>query len=789
MKIHDLVATYHFFRQLSEIDRTPIWVVAIMLLIVMVWGVRQLYKPGVKITQWDYKWLALLLLLVLPSTHLGRISPFSDAILTSTGALATPIISFFATVPFLAALGFGGLIPAITLAVLTGALQATAMGGDWVLIPIYVCFVVVFGWFSSRTDWKDSKKPVHFPWVNVLLAFACLVPIIFFLQFVIATTYLEQDLMAVIEQSLAMIITLIPSTALSAVACQLLSTFVPDTWQPLKYIKETLTHNPISFAIGQIETLARGQYDSDINLNPRSPSEENFYHSLENLRQALQLRSEAQTRLLSLDPSYYSREGYDLVLSSILRAALGREASSARLILINQLSESTQPAMRLRIGQGDKTRDYAYLDGMIMEKVGQQNRLILTDLKVDQYFGLDPNMPYPQSIVALNLKQDNQSKGILWVGFEKNVWFSQDDIHFYEQLAYRASAVLNTKEQINRVQSDKNWLEAAINSMPEPVFILDNQYKLVFFNPQAESLIDQTYANGHDGKFSFSLPEIKALIQKSRNAGEPISLSFGKDREYHCRAYSVHIDDNTNGNLLVLKDTSSLKKLNAQKSEFFTNISHDLRSPLSLMRGYLTLLQNIGNLSEEQQKYINRIQMNIDNMSRLVSKVLSLELLDEDDPVKYITFDVKELIDETISMLELQAQQRKVSMQTNYSALKNPKLAADRVLMQQAIFNLLENAIKFSNIGGEVLVSVNRDQNWMHFSVTDHGKGIAPLDQPKLFTRFFHVKNEAGYDSRGQGLGLAIAKSVAEKHGGKIEVNSQLGEGSTFSLAIPLRKK
>ncbi len=126
------------------------------------------------------------------------------------------------------------------------------------------------------------------------------------------------------------------------------------------------------------------------------------------------------------------------MLSSILRAALGRQASTARLILQSPAAGNAQVEKRLRLRQGEQTRVYAYLDAMILDKLGRQDQLILSDLKVDQYFGLSSGMPFPQSIAALRLKSEDVTQGILWVGFDQNHWFSQEDIRFYQQLAFRS---------------------------------------------------------------------------------------------------------------------------------------------------------------------------------------------------------------------------------------------------------------------------------------------------------------------------------------------------------------
>ncbi len=582
-------------------------------------------------------------------------------------------------------------------------------------------------------------------------------------------------------------VVLLPSVLLAGLVCQLLETWLGSEWTPMDYVAEWEIRSPIKQTIAQIERLTLGRYDRAISFEVHSPAEAELAKALDDLRENLRLRNDTQSRLLSLDPSHYSREGYDLVLSSILRAALGRDASTARLILLNLAPSNSQVEMRLRLGQGEQTRVYAYLDAMILDKLGSQDQLILSDLKVDQYFGLSSGTPYPQSIAALRLKSEDMTQGILWVGFDENHWFSQEDIRFYQQLAYRASAVLNAKEQYGRMQNEKSILSAALESLPEAVIVLDNAGNIAFANAAAWQLMESDRQR-ETKQVSIQEAFPAAAVEAGKN---PISKTFvvqAKARDFEVETVPLDPLSGMSGKMLVFTETSAQKRQNAQKNEFVTNISHELRSPLSHIRGYLNLLENIGNLSDEQEKFIDRIKLSIEYMSRLVSKVLSLDMLDAGEGVKFTSFDVKEMIDEALALLELQATQRKVNLRTNFSGLKNPRFSADRLLLHQAVFNLVENAIKYSPIGGDVLVSTVKDGSKLSISVQDHGKGIAPLDHPKLFTRFFHVEEADSLESRGQGLGLAIVKSIADKHGGTIKVHSQLGEGSTFTLEIPVRK-
>lgn len=282
--------------------------------------------------------------------------------------------------------------------------------------------------------------------------------------------------------------------------------------------------------------------------------------------------------------------------------------------------------------------------------------------------------------------------------------------------------------------------------------------------------------------------KLLGYLGKTRKGTEPETLQLDGGKTYEVLRYLLEGNQDNRGELILLRDTSWVHEINTQKNEFVSNISHDLRAPLWLMKGHTKLLSNIGKLNPEQRKYVEKIDAGIDTMTSLVDKVQSLERLDGDELLMYKRFDLQETIDDAIKLLSVQAQQKKISLNVDFGGLKSPYISADQVMVQQALYNLIENAIKFSPRGESVLISAERDTSWMHITVKDNGKGIAPLDQPKLFTRFFHVDDDLTYENRGQGLGLAIVKSVADKHGGNVSVKSTLGEGSTFYLDLPLHK-
>lgn len=766
-----------------------IWILPALLMIVTGLAIWKLQKWDFRYSFCELKWFIFLALLVFPLSFLN-FKPFDGQLLTLSGETAQPIVMVLSALPIFLAVGLVGPLPAVILGIGTGLVQYLRLDQDPMVMFFYAGLAIAFSWILAReksqwhSDWKQHIV------MRVVWSFLLSVSIIILTQFTHALIYSERSIVVILEQILTLVVSHVPGVSISSLIVWGFVYWLNSDWHPKDFIKAFPSTNTFDRVMERIQELINGDYEEQIPPAVLSGYEKALFMALEKLRANLQTRNDTQARLLSVDPSHYSKEGFDLVLSSILRAALTRDASSARLILLDKSPESRRGETRLRLGQGENTRLYAYLDMLIIEKIGDQDQLILSDLKVDQYFGLTSGTPHPQSIAALQLRGKGNSQGVLWVGFEQNHWFDQEDIQFYQQLAYRASAALSTKEQFSKVQNDINWLSQAFNAFSDPILVLDNKGQVQFSNKAANEISDHGEAliGKKDGAVRVANEKLQGILNKDKKSSKDKALVFDGNKSFDVLRFPLEGDLEQQAEVVMLRDTSWLQELNTQKNEFVSNISHDLRAPLWLMKGHTKLLSNIGKLSTEQLKYVGKIDAGIDTMIRLVDKVLNLERLDGDGLLVYTTFNIQDTIDETLKLLGVQAQQKKISLNVDYGGLKTPNISADQIMVQQALYNLIENAIKFSPRGESVLVSAERDSSWMHISVKDNGKGIAPLDQPKLFTRFFHVDDDMAYENRGQGLGLAIVKSVADKHGGNVSVKSTLGEGSTFYLDLPLHK-
>jgi len=222
------------------------------------------------------------------------------------------------------------------------------------------------------------------------------------------------------------------------------------------------------------------------------------------------------------------------------------------------------------------------------------------------------------------------------------------------------------------------------------------------------------------------------------------------------------------------------------KSEFVSTVSHDLRSPLTLMRGYATMLEMAGSLNDQQKNYAKMIVHGVDNMAKLVNNLLDLGRIDFGVGLQVESSPVLDVLERVTGSLQMQAKEKQISLGVEIPKDMPNVIQADQALLHQALYNLVENALKYTPEGGEVTVHLQTSASALTFAVQDSGIGIPKSDMPRLFEKFYRGTNREALAERGTGLGLAIVQSIAERHGGKVWVESELGKGSIFYLQIPV---
>jgi signal transduction histidine kinase len=204
------------------------------------------------------------------------------------------------------------------------------------------------------------------------------------------------------------------------------------------------------------------------------------------------------------------------------------------------------------------------------------------------------------------------------------------------------------------------------------------------------------------------------------------------------------------------------------------------------MRGYATMLETAGDLNEQQKGYVRMIVQGVENMSRLVNNLLDLGRIDFGVGLHVENVPVLDIIERVTGSLQMAARSKSIALSVELPRDLPHAVEADQALLQQAVYNLVENAIKYTPNGGEVSLHLLAAPDTLTFAVKDSGIGIQPEDMKRLFEKFFRGTHREALSQRGSGLGLAIVKSIAERHHGRVWVESELGKGSTFFLQIPI---
>ncbi len=532
--------------------------------------------------------------------------------------------------------------------------------------------------------------------------------------------------------------------------------------------------------------LATGRLDRPLTVKGEDEVGE-LGRSFEQMRVSLQARLQDLNRLLTASQGVASSLTLGDALRPVLEAVVANGASSARIILLQEMLP-TPVETPVRFADGLEQDVYIHLDQQILALAEEQERLVMATLSRTRGLVLDPNLPYPESLIALALRHENRYYGVLWAAYNKQRIFSDADLRFISTLASQATLAVANIRLFLTVELSRRQLEAILNSTPDPVLVTDASNRLILANPAAGHLFGVTIRRGEKPDFEKTVPlkGLSELLLASSMERHSAEVRMPDGKTYLAMASPMTAENKTVGRVCILRDVTQLKEIDTLKSDFVSTVSHDLRSPLTLMRGYATMLETAGALNDQQKNYVKMIVQGVDNMAKLVNNLLDLGRIDFGVGLQVDSIPVLDILERVTGSLQLQAKQKQISLGVELPRDLPHAIEADPALLQQAVYNLVENALKYTPEGGAVTVHLQTSPSALTFAVQDTGIGIQKNDLPRLFEKFYRGTNREALAQRGTGLGLAIVKSIAERHGGKVWVESEPGQGSIFYLEIPL---
>lgn len=572
----------------------------------------------------------------------------------------------------------------------------------------------------------------------------------------------------------------VPLTALILLLSLLALMILRIGLRPVTASMRTLADEAVRIADGQLDHPLPVQGADEVGQ---------LRQAFEQMRVSLKDRLEEINLLLMVSQGVASSLELETSVQQILKAALNNGASVARMVLPPEPSSELQTDLPDRLGAGPASDMYSGLDDQLLELARQHSRVLLTNLRRGRGLNLPPGTPAPASLIAVEMRHENRFLGTLWVGYDQQRNFTDEDCRFMSMLAGEGALAVANARLYTTAEVGRQRVEAILNSTPEPVLVTDRLGRLLLYNPAAMNLsgLAEKMVIGQPIEKVISQPDLNQLFTQTveSHASREISLSNGQ--VYYAVVSGVMVEDSEVGKVCILRDITHFKELDSLKSDFVATVSHDLRSPLTLVRGYTTMLQMVGELNEQQKTYVQKIMTGVENMTRLVNNLLDLGRIEAGVGLQVENVQINELLERVFSGQQVQASQKHIQISLEPVPADHPMVEADPALLQQALTNLVENAIKYTPQDGKIQLRAIINPQTVEFSVRDTGIGIAPIDQPRLFEKFYRAAQREAYAQRGTGLGLAIVKSIAERHGGKVWLDSQLGKGSNFHLEIPLQ--
>jgi PAS domain S-box-containing protein len=504
------------------------------------------------------------------------------------------------------------------------------------------------------------------------------------------------------------------------------------------------------------------------------------------LPEGLQAYIEQQQLLLTVTRQIASSAGLSELIPHLLDGvARALRPDVARLLF-------TGVGGRLRaFGTNTAIEDIASVDGVILELVSQRGELEV--LRSTQADDLPFTLPDISTIMAISLVAHETPLGVLWLGFEEPRDLNDAERTYLHILAGQAAIAIANARSFEAARRGREWLAAILSSTPDPVLVVDRDLHLQLVNPAAQEMFP-TLAQESIGKALDQIEQAAPLIDMLLANEEPEAQKAMEFTGENGRIYSPSTSPvrteggEMTGWVLILRDITHFKRLNDNMSEFLSTVSHDMRSPLTFMKGYVDMLGMVGALNEKQEEFAERIAGGVVQMSDMVEKILEAGKLDPmtgNYKLLREPCDVVELVQKIVSVLSEPAAKKRLELACVIGD-GIPILSVDKARVTSAFTNLVENAVKYAPDGKHVWIDLRVQNDELIFRVADDGYGISPENLKKLFTRNVRIVRPEWKRVKGSGLGLFIVKNVAQLHGGDAWAESVEGEGSTFYMSIPL---
>jgi PAS domain S-box-containing protein len=399
-----------------------------------------------------------------------------------------------------------------------------------------------------------------------------------------------------------------------------------------------------------------------------------------------------------------------------------------------------------------------------------------------------------QSCIRLPLVARGEALGLLNIQSRDHRQFTLADQELLTAIGNQIGIAIANAQLIDDAEQRRATLDSVMNSLVDGLILLDRRGRIQYVNPCAAEMLGLAARDlaglSVEGMMArlpgrIDQPE-QRLAPQHEAARMEFTLTEPATRTVQVQSFSIH--DAGGGQLglgLLLRDITRERELDEMKSQLLSTVSHELRTPLASIKGFATTLlrQDVQWDEDSRREFLSIIDAESDRLSELIGNLLDMSRIEagtlriEAEPI-----DLGALLDETSEAFQRMASSHRFRVD---QPPRLPQVLADPRRIRQVLRNLVENAVKYSPGGGEIVVVAQAGPDQVEVSVSDQGIGIAAEDLERIFDRFYQVDSASTRKVGGSGLGLSICKAIVEAHGGRIWVESELGRGSTFYVSLP----
>lgn len=483
----------------------------------------------------------------------------------------------------------------------------------------------------------------------------------------------------------------------------------------------------------------------------------------------------------------------------IYRAALGREKPLPR---------------------GGKMTDFRPGVGLAGWVLEHREPVIIEDVAKDERWIVHPGQErVSKSALAVPLMVGEDALGVLLLHNPQPGYFTETHLKLVSAAASQVAASINNAELYRMIresaermggmlraqQEEASKNRAILEGIADGVMVADARGRVMLLNAAAEKILGlsreeivgrpiQELSGLYGAEGDTWLALIRQWSQALPTEGEPTSFESQFETEekvVSVRMTPVRMKDEFLGTVSVFRDITREVAVDRMKSKLISTVSHQLRTPMTAIKGYTDLLYlgTVGEINEAQRHFLSIIKANADRLALLADDLLDISRLETGRlRLNFEFIHIGDIAEEIAASLQEQIAEKGLTLKLDIPE-GLPLVNGDRDRVAQILTNLIDNACHYTPAGGQITVSAQARDNFLQVSVADTGIGIASEDREKIFERFYRADHPLVQEVAGTGLGLHIAKSLVEMHGGAIWVESELGQGSTFSFTLPLAEK